>query len=80
MHEVLVNRLGGLSLPRKSVVRLTDRPDMTLDVYRGRKTTIQQFNILYVVFHNVEPKNAGLVDVNGIYIKKDQREFLCAKI
>ena len=41
VHEVLVNRLG-LSLPRKSVVRLTDRPDMTLDVYRGRKTTIQQ--------------------------------------
>ena len=35
VHEVLVNRLGGLSLPRKSVVRLTDRPDMTLDVYRG---------------------------------------------
>ena len=32
VHEVLVNRLGGLSLPRKSVVRLTDRPDMTLDV------------------------------------------------
>ena len=42
MHEVLVNRLGGLSLPRKSVDRLTDRPDMTLDVYRGRKTTMQQ--------------------------------------
>ena len=42
MHEVLVNRLGGLSLPRKSEVRLTDRPDMTLDVYRGRKTTKQQ--------------------------------------
>ena len=40
MHEVLVNRLGGLSLPRKSVVtvRLTDSPDMTVDVYRGRKT------------------------------------------
>ena len=42
MHEVLVNHLGGLSLPRKSVVRLTDHPDMTLDVYRGRKRTIQQ--------------------------------------
>ena len=41
VHEVLVNRLGGLSLPRKSVVRLTDRPDMTLDVYRGRRTTMQ---------------------------------------
>ena len=32
VHEVLVNRLGGLSLPRKSVFRLTDRSDMTLDV------------------------------------------------
>ena len=42
MHEVLVNRLGGLSLPRKSAVRLTDRPDMTLDVYRGCKTAMQQ--------------------------------------
>ena len=41
MHEVLVNRLGGLSLPRKSVVRLTDRPDMTLDVTVDLK---QQYN------------------------------------
>ena len=48
MHEVLVNRLGGLSLPRKSVVRLTDRPDMTLDVYRGRKTTIQPIVIFFI--------------------------------
>ena len=47
MHEVLVNRLGGLSLPRKSVVRLTDPPDMTLDVYRGRKTTMQQQQQLF---------------------------------
>ena len=36
VHEVLVNSLGSLSMPRKSVVRLTDCPDMTLDVYRGR--------------------------------------------
>ena len=42
MNEVVVNLLGGLSLPRKSVVWLTDCPDMTLDVYRGRKTTTQQ--------------------------------------
>ena len=42
VHEVLVNRLGGQSLPRKSVVRLTDSPDMTLNVYRGHKTTTQQ--------------------------------------
>ena len=36
VHDVLVNRLGVLSLPRKSVLRLTDRPDMTIDVYRER--------------------------------------------
>ena len=48
MHEVLVNRLGGLSLPRKSVVRLTDRPDMTLDVYHGRKSTMQQQQQCYI--------------------------------
>ena len=42
VREVLVNRLGGLSLPRKSVGRLTDCPDMTSDIYRGRKTTTQQ--------------------------------------
>ena len=45
VHKVLVNRLGGLSLPRKSVVRLTDCPDMTLDVYGGRKTTTQQHQL-----------------------------------
>ena len=39
MHEVLINRLGGLSLPRKGMVRLGDRTDMNIDVYRGRKTT-----------------------------------------
>ena len=51
-QKVLVNRLGSLSLPKKSVVRLTDRPDMTLDVYRGRKTTMQQQHlcILKVLF------------------------------
>ena len=46
MQEVLVNRLEGLSLPGKSVVRLTDRPDMTLDVYRGRKTTTTTLNFV----------------------------------
>ena len=51
VHEVLVSRLGGLSLPRKSVVRLTDRPDMTLDVYRGRKTTTQQQQMPILAMH-----------------------------
>ena len=52
VHEVLVNHLGGLSLPRKSVDRLTDRPDMTLDVYRGRKTTIQQQQTILQALNN----------------------------
>ena len=30
VHEVLVNCLGGLSLPRMIVVRLTDHPGMPL--------------------------------------------------
>ena len=42
MHEVLVNCLG-LSLPRKSVVRLTDRLDMTIVV----ETDVKQQNKNY---------------------------------
>ena len=30
------------------MVRLTDRPEMTIDVYCGRKTTIQQI-LTYVI-------------------------------
>ena len=42
MHEVLVYRLGGINLLRKCLVSLTDRPDMTIAVYHGRKTSTQQ--------------------------------------
>ena len=42
VHKVLANRFGGLNLPRKSVVRLTDHPYITVAVYRGRKTIQQQ--------------------------------------
>ena len=35
MHLVLVNHLGGLSLSRNSVARLTDHPDMIIAVNRG---------------------------------------------
>ena len=65
MHEVLVNRLGGLSLPRKSVVRLADRPDMTLDVYRGRKTTIQ-------------PTNHVTCYINSLTAEKQTKKILSA--
>ena len=33
--KVCARSTGKPHRPRKSVVRLTDRPDMTLDVYRG---------------------------------------------
>ena len=32
------------------MVRLTDRPDMTLDVYRGRKTTMQHASVLQILY------------------------------
>ena len=57
VHEVLVNRLRDLSLPRKSVVRLTDRPGMTINVFWGRNTTATHNNSKYT-------KN-----VNLLYIK-----------
>ena len=52
MHEVLVNRLGGLSLPRISVVRLTDLPDTTLDLYCGCNTTLttRKYYNIYLVY------------------------------
>ena len=67
MHEVLVNRLGGVSLPRKSEVRLTDRSDMTLDVSRIRKTTTQHlFYLCSLILHGpsmlaVEAKIYGVL-------------------
>ena len=39
---------GQLSITGESMC--TDRPDMTLDVYRGRKTRIQQKIMKYVCF------------------------------
>ena len=39
------------------MVRLTDRPDMTLDVYRGRKTTMQ-----------CTPKNVGLISAKVVIV------------
>ena len=37
MHLILLNRLGGLSLSRNVVIRLTDRPDMTIAVAKERE-------------------------------------------
>ena len=37
-----LTRFGGPSLPMKSVVRLTDHPNLTIAVYRGCKTISQE--------------------------------------
>ena len=60
----MFNRLGGLSMPRKSVVRLTDRPDMTLTVYRGRRTTIQ-----YNTIHS-EQNRSATQNITSAYKKR----------
>ena len=41
MHLVLVNKLG-LSLPKNSVIRSADHPNVTTAIYRGHKATTQQ--------------------------------------
>ena len=67
MHEVLVNRLGGLSLPRKSVVRLTNRPDMTfafmftVDVKQQHNSNTIQVHSMFAVFRITdEPVHEGV--------------------
>ena len=52
MHEVQIICLGGLSLPRKSVVRVMDCPDLTMDVYltvdiKQQHTTYMEFIFRY---------------------------------
>ena len=70
MHEVLVNRLGGLSLPRNCVVRVTDRPDMTLDVYRGRKTTMQQQQQVPPIFLLLNIHGGESRDILHLYLNR----------
>ena len=58
------------------MVSLTDRPDMTLDVYRGRKTTQQQTNDRrsnigptnkVVCNSNIHTHNLWFPKIGGIY-------------
>ena len=55
------------------MVRLTDRPDMTLDVYRGRKTKIQHIHIYFAVFISKTVFNREQSD---IYFEKIAQEIL----
>ena len=73
MHEVLVNRLGGLSLPRKSVVRLTDRHDMTLDFTLDVK---QQINNNNQQPKGIDPSNKVDLDFWDCFRKKPPKTCL----
>ena len=83
MHEVLVNPLGGLCLPRKSVVRLTDHPDMTLDVYRGLKQQHNNNNnnlIACISENRTSCMNSCITRFRryfGLYIRQIKLEFGC---
>ena len=46
------------------MVRLTDRPDMTLDVYRGRKTTMQQQQNLRVQLEEIL-SNSNIINITA---------------
>ena len=50
------------------MVRLTDRPDITLDVYRGRKTTTQQIfaKSHYSVKSGVRNPTVNLTSCKGL--------------
>ena len=68
VHAVLVNHLGGLSLPRKSVVWLTDCPDMTIVVYYERKTQQQQEQHRRIPASNISPSFKPM-DIPGSQFK-----------
>ena len=52
--------------------RLTDRPDMTLDVYRGRKTTMQQQQQQQQMLEHETPclgPKSALVDRHSSFVR-----------
>ena len=80
MHKVL-NRLGGLSLSKKNVVRLTDRPDKTIAVYHGRKTTTQQQQLINISKIILKSCKVCMLQVSQIEKKKlklsSHQRFFC---
>ena len=61
------NLLRG-GLPRNSMDRITDRPDMTSAVYRGRKASTQtNKTFVYMCINNVTDTNEHVNEIqNGI--------------
>ena len=59
----------GLSLPRNSVVKLTDCPTMTIAVYRGHKANKES-----IIGHRCRPRNPN-PRVNGLCRKRGLPSF-----
>ena len=61
------------------MVRLTDRPDMTLDCYRGRKTTTQTTTTktLYIKLFTKVALERSLIDNWGLKLVLQAPEFRC---
>ena len=57
------------------MVRLTDRPEMTLDVYRGRKTTTVTFCISLLLIS--QDKISFRVSQNLLRLKKPTDHAAC---
>ena len=53
------------------MVRLTDRPDMTIDVYCGRKTTIQLQQLQPDIFAKVMSCRVKQVDLNWEFFRSE---------
>ena len=63
-----------VSLPRKSVARLTDRPDMTTDVYRGLKQQHNNNNNNELTFKNsIVASHGSHIEVQCELIFIDER-------
>ena len=80
MHKALVKRIGGLSLPRKSVVRLTDSPNMTIGVYHRRKTSTQQLGKVTfetVLYYSPKQKKNHFFGVNTKIISSGAILAMC---
>ena len=58
------------------MVRLTDRPDMTLDVYHGRKTTIQQYNFGHI-FHLFSARFQSFLGYIILPFEQTDSEWVC---
>ena len=80
MDEVQVNCLGDLSLPRKSVSKLTDCTDMTIAAYHGHKITTQQQQQINLHKINMNQFRRICSDIFGFFFFFHRKYCKCTNI